>query len=406
MRSDEETGGATAQALFDCGRLCIQLRFHRFQAAYLLAGKSHVLRAIAIASRIERLSQRLELTAVARGVLGALRKTGDEFLGVYTSEWFTETLTSRYERFTEETVFPESTYNNGEEDRRNACDLHLVLEIEAAEWLREALLDGCDRGSRLAFELGELVEQAIHPRDVQRHFFKFHSIDGCWHDGYRGGYFYLDDRAPGDVPPPEGWPRRIRAMLKDLGLNEGTPGITPLRLPASVEARRKAVGVTTRTIRDRLAAAEGRRSSEPESSADAGPHGQAGEPRASGYHGNKNPEADRERTGRETGWRTAGHLDIEINENERMLRRGDRTELELKGTLNWNIALAFLDAGDRYLSVREQRDIWDQSNRADNIEEETITMSIVRLNKSLVRLDVRIVANSGRRRMEELPAKK
>jgi hypothetical protein len=55
--------------LFDCGRLWIQLRFHLFQAAFLIDGEDHVLRAAAIASRIGGISRRLELTAEAREAL-------------------------------------------------------------------------------------------------------------------------------------------------------------------------------------------------------------------------------------------------------------------------------------------------------------------------------------------------
>jgi hypothetical protein len=405
VKSTDEKGWSIASTLFDCGRLYIQLRFHQFQAAFLLAGKGHRRRSIAIASRIERLSRRLELTAEARGVLEALREAGTEFLEVYTSEWFSDNIITLYDRISEKTIFPEDIYEDGEEDRRSTCDLHLAREIEATARLRAALLDGCDRGSRSAFELGELVEQAIHPRDVHRHFFEFHPIDGCRSNGYPGGYFSLIDRSPGDVPPPDGWLRRVRAMLKDLGLGDGTPGILPLRLPASVEARRKAVGAITRTIRDRFAGSDAGGSLVSGASEDGGPPGQEGGSRASGQPGYEIPEANSERIGRATGWRAAGHLGIEIHENERMLRRAGKPDLELSRPLEWNLAQAFLDAGDRYLSLSEQRAIWDQSDLSDDVEEETITMTIGRLNKSLVRLDVRIVMKSSRRRMQEIPAK-
>jgi hypothetical protein len=419
VKSTDEKGWSIASTLFDCGRLYIQLRFHLFQAAFLLAGKDHRRRSIAIASRIERLSRRLELTAEAREALEALRETGTEFLEAYTSEWFSDNLITLYDRISERTVFPEDIYEDGEEDRRSTCDLHLAREIEATARLRAALLDGCDRGSRSAFELGELVEQAIHHRDVHRHFFEFHPIDGCRSNGYPGGFFSLDDRAPGDAPPPDGWLRLVRAMLKDLGLGEGTPGILPLRLPASVEARRKAVGVIIRSIRDWLSGADGKELSASEAPAGGGPPGPGIETQGAAYPGTKAAEVEGVATDLESEsaepkggplgpalrWTEPGYLGIQIQENGRKLRRVGRPEVHfLKKWLWWNLVLAFLDAGERYLTHDEQIKVWRNHGREEHIEDEARTTAFSKLNVHLRPLGVKIVDDSGdgRRRLESI----
>jgi hypothetical protein len=185
----------------DAGRLYRRLAFH-LQQAWFLGGEST--EAAATAARELALQVRDSAAAAERDTLeGAVSALTDHFLEVSHSEAFVEELWQRNQELL-------AAHPHGHPGAARLEWLDPLFRGLAE--LRREVVDRLGGHGRLAFRLGELVEEGVCRPDIHAFLADDGSPEGS------GSPLANRSRRPGEIPPRTGWPAQILQLWGELGL--------------------------------------------------------------------------------------------------------------------------------------------------------------------------------------------